>query len=101
MITITGLILITCVQFFFLFASSQHFFLLIVWLQNRFQWISFCDHGFIKVHIFREGQKILRNLPLTFDYSSYSQKLGKDFAKFCGLLRIYELYASIWIFKVE
>ena len=29
---------------------------------------------------------------LTFDDSTYSQKLGKDFAKFCGLLRIYELY---------
>ena len=34
----------------------------------------------------------MRNLPLTFDYSTYSQKLGEDFAKFCGLLRIYELY---------
>ena len=28
----------------------------------------------IKVHIFWEGHKILRNLPLTFDYSTYSQK---------------------------
>ena len=27
----------------------------------------------------------------TFDYSTYSQKIGEDFAKFCGLLRIYEL----------
>ena len=34
----------------------------------------------------------MRNLHLTFDYSTYRQKLGKDFAKFCGLLRIYELY---------
>ena len=33
----------------------------------------------------------MRNLPLTFDYSTYSQKKGEDFAKFCGLLRIYEL----------
>ena len=24
-----------------------------------------------------------------------SQKLGEDFAKFCGLLRIYELYHAI------
>ena len=47
---------------------------------------------FCKVHIFWEGHKILRNLHLTFDYSSYSQKLGEDFAKFCGLLRMYELY---------
>ena len=34
----------------------------------------------------------MRNLPLTFDYTTYSQKLGEDLAKFCGLLRIYELY---------
>ena len=38
-----------------------------------------------------KATKILRNLPLTFDYSTYSQKLGEDFAKFCVLLRIYEL----------
>ena len=34
----------------------------------------------------------MRNLPLTFDYSTYSRKEEEDFAKFCGLLRIYELY---------
>ena len=45
-----------------------------------------------KVHIILEGHKILRNLHLIFDYSTYSQKKGEDFAKFCGLLRIYELY---------
>ena len=28
----------------------------------------------IKVHIFWEGHEILRNLPLTFDCSTYSQK---------------------------
>ena len=39
-----------------------------------------------------KGHKILRNLHLTFDYSTYIQKLGEDFSKFCGLLRIYELY---------
>ena len=33
----------------------------------------------------------IRNLHLNFDYSTYSQKLCEDFAKFCGLLRIYEL----------
>ena len=44
-----------------------------------------------KVHIFWEGHKILRNIPLTFDRSTYSQKLGEDFAKFCGPLRIYKL----------
>ena len=45
----------------------------------------------LKVHIFWEGYKILRNLPLTFDCSTYSQKLGEDFAKFCSLLRKDEL----------
>ena len=34
----------------------------------------------------------MRNLPLTFDCMYCSQKLVEDFAKFCGLLRIYELY---------
>ena len=34
----------------------------------------------------------MRNIHLTFDYSTYSQKSGEDFAKLCGLLRIYELY---------
>ena len=43
------------------------------------------------VHIFWEGHKILQNLPLTFDCSIYSQKLGEDFARFCGLLWTYEL----------
>ena len=44
-----------------------------------------------KVHIFWEGHKILKNLHLTFDCMYCSQKLGEDFAKFCGLLRIYEV----------
>ena len=34
----------------------------------------------------------MRNLPLTFDCMYCSQKLGEDFAKFLGLLRLYELY---------
>ena len=46
------------------------------------------------------GHKILRNLHLTFDYITYSQKLGEDFAKFCGLLRIYELYEWNWNFEI-
>ena len=35
---------------------------------------------------------ILRNLHLTFDWHYIGKKHGEDFAKFCGLLRIYELY---------
>ena len=57
--------------------------------------------GLFKVHIFWEGHKILRNLHLTFDRMWYSQKQGGDFAKFCGLLRIYELYQKLfWPFTV-
>ena len=33
---------------------------------------------YLKVHIFWEGHKILRNLHLTFDYSTDSQKLGSQ-----------------------
>ena len=44
-----------------------------------------------KVRMFWEDHKILLNLLLTYVYSKYRQNLGGDFAKFCGLLRIYEL----------
>jgi hypothetical protein len=46
----------------------------------------------LKVHICWESPKILRDLHLTFVLCSASQKLGENLAKFCGLLRIYELY---------
>ena len=45
-----------------------------------------------KVHIFWESHKILRNLHRRFDLCRASQIYGGDFVKFCGLLRIYELY---------
>ena len=45
-----------------------------------------------KVHIFWEGHKILRNLHRRFVLWSNGQIYGGDFAKFCGLFRIYELY---------
>ena len=44
-----------------------------------------------KVHIFWEGHKTLRNLHRGFDRYYKGQSYGGDFAKFCGLLRIYEL----------
>ena len=47
-----------------------------------------------KVPIFWEGHNILKNLHLTFVLYSASQKLGEDFANFCGLLRIYEIYEA-------
>ena len=46
----------------------------------------------IKFIYSEKATKFCEIFPLTFDYSTYSQKLGEDFAKFCGLLRIYELY---------
>ena len=55
-----------------------------------FSWLSiYLTLSNVKVHIFGAGHKILRNLNRSFDrYYFY----GGDFAKFCGLLRIYELY---------
>ena len=40
----------------------------------------------------------MRNLHLTFDWHYIGQKYGGDFTKFCGLLRIYELYEVSIIF---
>ena len=45
-----------------------------------------------KVHIFWEGHKFLRNFHRRFDPYYIGQIYGGDFAKICGLLRIYELY---------
>ena len=50
------------------------------------------DLGVSKVHIFWEGHKILRNLQCRFDWHYIEQIYGGDFAKFCGLLRMFELY---------
>ena len=44
-----------------------------------------------KVHIFWEGHKILWNLHRRFVLCCNGQIYGGYFAKFCGLLRIYEL----------
>ena len=43
-----------------------------------------------KVHIFWEGQNFLQNLHRRFVLWSASQIYNGDFAKMCGLLRIYE-----------
>ena len=58
---------------------------------SRYRFCSLCVDIF-KVHIFWEGHKILRNLHQLFDWHYIGQIIGGDFAKFCGLLRIYELY---------
>ena len=76
-----------------LYRSWQKMLLLHSWgVLLPFKCFHFWSFKLIEVYIFWEGHKILWNLHLTFDYSTYSQKLGEDFAKFCGLLRIYELY---------
>ena len=46
----------------------------------------------IKVHLFWEGHKILQNFHQLFDWQYIGQIIGGLFAKFCCLLRIYELY---------
>ena len=51
-----------------------------------------------KVHIFWESHKFFRNLHQLFVQCTASQIIGGDFAKFCGLLRIYELYE---LFKIS
>ena len=45
----------------------------------------------IKVHIFWEAHKILRNLHRKFVLCSASQIYGEDFAKFCGLFQILKI----------
>ena len=54
-----------------------------------------------KVHIFWEGHRISQNHHLTFDYSTCSQKLGEDFAKFCGLIRTYTNFKIMKIKKED
>ena len=59
-----------------------------VWNQMTKHQITCCS----KVHIFWEGHKILQNLHRSFVLHTASQIIGGDFAKLCGLIRIYELY---------
>ena len=47
---------------------------------------------FIKVHIFWDGHKFLQNLHRRFVLCSNGQIYSGDFAKLCGLLRIYGIY---------
>ena len=56
--------------------------------------VTMCMYYVVKVHIFWEGHKILRNLHQLFDWQNIGQIIGGDFAKFCGVLRIYEHYVS-------
>ena len=49
------------------------------------------EKGIVKVHIFWEGHKILRNLHQLFVLGTTIQTIGGDFGNFGGILRIYEL----------
>ena len=49
-------------------------------------------HTSVKIHIFWEGHKVLRNIHQLFDWQYIGQVIGEDFVKFCDLFRIYELY---------
>ena len=71
--------------------------------QNRQEQIHDCPcnkhPAFLQNHpeIFKATKKITSSVKFIYSEkvtkfcSTYSQKLGEDFAKFCGLLRIYEL----------
>ena len=52
-----------------------------------------------KVHIFWEGHKILQNLHRRFYRYYIGQIYGADFAKICGLLRMYEFYHLEYYFS--
>ena len=68
------------------------------WISRPFLLSKYPD----KVHLFWEGHKILRNLHRRFDCYYIGQIYGGDFAKFCGLLRIYELYVQTYtVLKVS
>ena len=58
-----------------------------VWLSIHTSWYE----NWGKVHISWEGHEILQNLHQLFFLCNASQIIGGYFAKFCGLLRIYEL----------
>ena len=43
----------------------------------------------------------MQNLHRRFDWHYIGQIYGGDFAKFCGLLRIYELYKDVQVFNID
>ena len=71
-------------------------FLLKIFMLQIFNQIQVC------FHIFWEGHENLQNLHHRFDRYYIRQIYGRDFGKFCGLLKIYELYFSgIWVPKIQ
>ena len=61
-------------------------FMTIEWINQNYRWrLESCTA--VKVQIFWEGYKVLRNLHQLFVRCSASQIVGGDFSKFCGLLK--------------
>ena len=72
--------------------QSRHSQLVTMSTSLRSKSFGFLENEVHKVHIFWEGHKILRNLHPRFVLCSASQIYSGDFVKFCGRLRIHELY---------
>ena len=81
-----------------LFMSSCTLFWAMGWY-HEILWWKFIFTYFFKLHISWEGLKILQNLHQLFDWQYIGQIIGEDFAKLCGLLRIYELLKVQLIIK--
>ena len=62
-----------------------------VWSDTNFEYF-FLGNSIIKVHIFWEGHNFFQNIHRRFVLCCSGQIYGGDLPKFCGLLRIYELY---------
>ena len=67
------------------------------WIWKFYSPLTFYRIYVFKAHIFWEGHKVLRNLHQLFVLRTASQIIAGDFAKFCGLLRIYEFYIPSWV----
>ena len=56
---------------------------------------------FLKVPLFWERHKILRNLHQLFDWQYRGQIVDEDIVKFCGLLRIFQPYIACFSFHIR
>ena len=74
--------------------ATKHFSIKTLPLQNKR--VSMDE---IYSYILRRPQNFGKSSPY-FDWHYIGQKEGEHFAKFCGLLRIYELYVSTFEFQI-
>ena len=73
----------------------MHFLTKIKYIYSFFFVAFSCGLGLVKIHLLWEGHKIFQNLHHRFDSYYIGQIYSGDFPKFCGLLRIYELYKHL------